>query len=506
MAYKNYQRSYPLPRTRLRSPIALLAFGFSVLLSIVAMTYFLAERSRVNFDSAISTRDQRTAAVELRNAVLAAESSQRGFIFSGNEVYLAPFDTAVAQALRWLDALENTVDIYPDSARLVDRLRTLTTEMLADMQTLIQLKRDRRNAEVLALFRTNRGKAMMDEANVFFSGLIFAADDRLTRGVTEQRANAAWLRTVTIIGGVLIVIVVGFAAASILSQTRNLATAQADLAAFNADLEAKVVARTTDLSLANAEIQRFAYVVTHDLRAPLVNIMGFTSELEAGVGELVAALSCLQHPDGPSDALLKAAETAATEDIPEAIHFIRSSTRKMDDLIKAILSLARDGQRSIRPEALDLRSVIAASAAGVRHQVLDAGGSLTEIVLVQSVVTDRIAFDQILGNLLDNAVKYRRKDRPLEIIVRAEREGDYLSLSVKDNGRGIDARDLERIFDPFRRAGTQDQPGEGIGLTSAYGAARRLSATILVESVLDAGTTFTLKLPMTHPVAEGPIA
>ena len=218
-------KSKPTRGRAVGSPVILLSVGFCVLLGIVVMTYLLAERSRTYFDSAIATRDQRTAAVKLRNALLAAESSHRGFIFSGNEVYLAPFDTAQNQALRWLELLEGTTGANPEAKPLIERLAILSTEMRSDMATLIALKRERRDEEVLALFRTNRGKALMDEANIFFSGLILAADDRLTEGVGEQRANAAWLRLATIVGGLVIVAVVGLATASVLSQARELASA-----------------------------------------------------------------------------------------------------------------------------------------------------------------------------------------------------------------------------------------------------------------------------------------
>ncbi len=478
-------------------------FGFVVLVGIVSLTYVLAERSRSNFDKAISTREQRTAAVEFRNALQAAESSQRGFILSGNEVYLAPFDTARSQALRWLQALQLSAEDYPETSPLVQRLETLSAQLLSDMEMAVQLKRERRDSEVMALFRSNRGKALMDEANVFFAGIIFAADDRLTEGIAEQRANSAWLRTMTIIGGLIIVAVVGTAAALVLRQTQTLASTQAELALLNGDLESKVEARTADLEQANSEIQRFAYVVTHDLRAPLVNIMGFTSELEAGIKKLVAALDPMISQGQLSEAVVEEARTAAEQDIPEAVHFIRSSTKKMDDLIKAILSLARDGRRVLQLETLDLGEIIAASAAAVRHQVQSAGGEILETVSVPTVVSDRIALDQILGNLLDNAVKYRSKTRQIQISVRAlHGDGDVLLLEVEDNGRGIDRRDLERIFDPFRRAGTQDQPGEGIGLASAGAVARRLGGAITVKSAIDVGTTFTLRLPLAQQAPE----
>ena len=214
-----------------RSTIALLVVGFLALLGIVGMTIWLGERAQVYFNEVIEARDTRASAVELRNAVQTAESSQRGFLVTGNEIYLAPYDTAKTLAQRQLDALKRHARaLRRKPSRAVERLTSIITEKFDEMDQTIALKRDRRDAEALAIFRTNRGKALMDEANVFFSGIIRAADDRLTAGVGEQRANATWLRWVSIIGGIVIVVVVGGAAVTVLRYTRELAAARDEVA------------------------------------------------------------------------------------------------------------------------------------------------------------------------------------------------------------------------------------------------------------------------------------
>ena len=96
----------------------------------------------------------------------------------------------------------------------------------------------------------------------------------------DQESSITALQWVTIGGALVILLVVGGSAWTIVLYTRQLIAAQREVAALNIGLEARVRERTADLGRANDEIQRFAYIVTHDLRAPLVNIMGFTSELE----------------------------------------------------------------------------------------------------------------------------------------------------------------------------------------------------------------------------------
>ena len=424
-----------------------------------------------------------------------AESSQRGFMVTGNEIYLAPYSTARSLAYRQLDEVQGNLSSYKEMDPALQRMSAIVSEKFKEMDETIALKRARKDAEALAAFRTNRGKALMDEANVFFSAVIKRADDRLTAGVSEQRANAAILRWVSIMASVVITIVVAGVIVTVLRYTRELAQARDQLGLMNTSLEERVRVRTADLAQANNEIQRFAYIVTHDLRAPLVNIMGFTSELEGSVKSLQALIDKSKASHNPDDPLVKDA-SVATVDLAEAIGFIRSSTKKMDNLINAILKLSREGRRQLQPEQIDLRAVIRISAAALQHQLLAAKGEINEELGVTSFVSDRLSLEQVFGNLFDNAVKYRSSHRPLRIVVRSRVElADKVAMEVEDNGRGIAEQDLERVFELFRRAGGQDQPGEGIGLAQVRTIVRNLGGDITVTSTLEKGTTFHIILP-----------
>jgi signal transduction histidine kinase len=483
-------------RSFVQSTTALLFVGFLALLGIVAMTFWLGERSRIYFNDVIEARDARGAAVDLRTAVQSAESSQRGFLYTGNEIYLAPYDTAKTLARRQLDTVNKLLASYKGADVSIQRLTALVNEKLTEMDRTIALKRDRRDAEALALFRSNRGKTLMDEANIFFSGLIRAADDRLTTGVGEQQANAALLRWFSIIGGVVIIVVVGGAASTVLRYTRELATTRDEVRLLNAGLEERVQARTVDLAKANEEIQRFVHIVSHDLRAPLVSIIGFTGEFEESLTTMKALVDRSEPKSVSADPLLDEARIATAEHMPEAIRFIRSSANKMDSLINAILKLSREGRRALRPERVELEDVVTKSASAIQHQLSEAGGKISFHFDIPALLHDRLSLEQIFGNLLDNAVKYRSKQRPLRIDVRAVTlEGDRISVEVADNGRGIAERDRERVFELFKRSGPQDQPGEGIGLAYVMTVVRNLGGGINVTSVLDEGTTFHVVLP-----------
>ena len=476
-----------------RSAVILLVVGFLALAGIVGTTIWLVERTQAYFNEVVEAREARAATVDLRTALQDVETGQRGYLLTLDEAYLEPYQSAVLTVDQKYRDLETVLAAYPQAREPMATLRADIDLKLAEIAGTIDLARQGRVDEAIAIVRTDAGKEAMDRARTFFDALIVAADERLTSGVTDQRNAATALRWVTILGAVVILAGVGGFAWTVATYTRELGRARTALDAANASLEARVAERTRDLGRANEEIQRFAYIVTHDLRAPLVNIMGFTSELETSVATLSTYMAGRQDETDPA---LTEARTAATEDLPEAITFIRAATRKMDGLINAILKISREGRRQLKPEPIDLGQLVAAQADAIQHQVGESGGEIATDVTVPRLVSDRLSLEQVLGNLFDNAVKYRQPDRPLRVDVRARQvAGNRIEIAVSDNGRGIAASDHERVFELFRRSGAQSQPGEGIGLAHVRTMVRSLGGDINLTSELGRGTTFTISLP-----------
>jgi signal transduction histidine kinase len=255
---------------------------------------------------------------------------------------------------------------------------------------------------------------------------------------------------------------------------------------------------------ANDEIQRFAYIVSHDLRSPLVNIMGFTSELEELRRDIFRRIAALCRPgdafpdsvistDG--EPVLETVDQRLSEDFAEALMFIKSSIAKMDRLISAILNLTREGRRQFEPVAIDTRQLIEGVVATLAHQAAEAHATI-RIGNLPNLVSDRLALEQIFSNLIDNAIKYLKPSVPGEISISGRTKLGFGIFEVTDNGRGIDSKDHQRIFDLFRRAGTQDKPGQGIGLAHVRALVRRLGGTMSVASELNNGSTFTITLPL----------
>jgi signal transduction histidine kinase len=477
-----------------RSALIFLLIGTGILIIIIVATFGLVERTRTTFGDILVERDIRRMSADLMQKLTDAETGQRGFLITGDEVFLQPYEEAVGEIPAALGALATATEGRPVKERDTAELSRVVNAKLGELAQTVDLVRSGNQAQAMALVETNIGRQSMERIRAILDDFKQKADIAIDGGANAQLAATQQLQWITIAGGIAIIVIMGAALFVVAQHIRALATSQSEIRRLNEGLEARVAERTEDLMQANQEIQRFAYIVTHDLRAPLVNIMGFTAELDTSLKALQAYVL---NDDKPlSEDQIHTARLAAKEDLPEAIGFIRSSTRKMDGLINAILKISRDGRRQLKPEEIELTPLVETITASVYHQISESDGSINLDMQAERLVTDRMSVEQILGNLVDNAIKYKHPDRPLVLGIRSMPEGRHMvRIEVQDNGRGIAEQDHERVFELFRRSGQQDQSGEGIGLAHVRSLARNLGGEISVISRLGEGSTFVFRLP-----------
>ena len=479
--------------TLMRATALFTLLGLIALLTMVGLSFWALERTRASTAEVLSTREMRSAVVDLFSVVQDAETGQRGYLMTGQDRYLQPYEDAAKRTNAGYDRLQKVMRSQPGSENFFAQLRPLIDAKMAELAQTVALKRAGKSDEALAIVLTDRGKDLMDRIRTLLQNEREAVETRLYAAIEEQRSNASALRWTTIAGGLLMLLAGAGVTWALARYTREIIRARSEVEALNSGLELRVKERTVDLQRANDEIQRFAYIVSHDLRAPLVNVMGFTTELKSSLEALQALTS---DPAIDVSSAAAAAKTAVETDVPEAISFIQSSTKKMDSLINAILKLSREGQRTLKPEAVSLDALFDGVSDSLQHRLTETEAELAIERPLPTLISDRLALEQVFGNLVDNAVKYRAAGRPPRIAIRArpERTGSVL-IEIEDNGRGIGDQDHERVFDLFRRAGSQDQPGEGIGLAHVRALVRRLGGQITLTSELGVGTTFRVRLP-----------
>ena len=261
---------------------------------------------------------------------------------------------------------------------------------------------------------------------------------------------------------------------------------------YQENLELMVSERTEELEQINTEMRHFAYIISHDLRSPLVSITGFIGELKEDI-HLINQYIEEQLANSPEHNDNKEIEQALDERIPESLYFINSATEKMNHLIQAILTLSRAGRREFHFEAVNLTDIVNKTLESLAYQV-EQFNVTVKVGHLPIVVTDKLAMEQIIGNLLGNALKYLSSERNGVITVFAEQSTLHSIIHIQDNGRGISAADLPHVFELFKRVGKQDITGDGMGLTYVQTLVRRLDGKISCTSVLSQGSQFSFSI------------
>jgi len=265
-----------------------------------------------------------------------------------------------------------------------------------------------------------------------------------------------------------------------------------ELKKYQENLEFMVKERTEDLEQINTEMRNFAYIISHDLRSPLVSITGFTGELKEDF-DLISDCATQQFKEAgqncPQDI-----RDALDDRIPESIYYINSATEKMNHLIHSILTLSRAGRREFHFEPVDLTTLINDYLASLAYQIERFQVEVKVDSLPPFIVTDKLAMEQIIGNLLSNAIKYLSAERKGVISISTEITEQQTIIHIKDNGRGIAEADLSHIFDLFKRVGNQDVEGDGMGLTYVQALVRRLGGKISCRSTLNEGSIFSFSV------------
>lgn len=241
-------------------------------------------------------------------------------------------------------------------------------------------------------------------------------------------------------------------------------------------LELRVQQRTAALRDANAELEAFAYSVSHDLRAPVRHIDGYAALLQRHAAE---------HLDERGRHDLRA---------------IRESATRMNRLIDDMLLLSRVGRAELRRVPVDLGALVRDAWDELAPE--RSGRELQfEVGPLPIVRGDPQLLRQALGNLLSNALKYSRERRPARIRVTGRvRPGARVELSVSDNGVGFDMQHAGRLFGAFQRLHDATRfEGNGIGLAIVRRIVERHAGRVRAEARLDAGATFHIELPLEDP-------
>ncbi len=241
---------------------------------------------------------------------------------------------------------------------------------------------------------------------------------------------------------------------------------------LNAELEERVRQRTAELANANQELETFTYSVSHDLKAPLRGI------------------------DGYSRLLLEDYRDRLDQAGIQLVNNVRSGVAQMSQLIEDLLAYSRMERRSLLGQTLDLSQAVARVLYEMRAEIQQHGMVVDTSLQGLTVRADPEGLAVVLRNLVDNALKFTRDSHPPTLSITGVANEKSTTLIVRDNGIGFDMQFHNRIFEIFQRLQrAEEYPGTGVGLAIVHKAMQRMGGDIRAESVPGQGATFYLELP-----------
>jgi PAS domain S-box-containing protein len=245
---------------------------------------------------------------------------------------------------------------------------------------------------------------------------------------------------------------------------------------------------TSDLSAKNEELESIISITSHDLKSPVVNIMGFSGELSRSLGTLKEKLSNNPSSCGNTDIA-----AVLENEIPEEVDFIQRSTRSIGQMLESLSKVVHTVLMEIRPAKADVNKIVSLIVSGLEEQIEKSNIELT-VEPLPPCMADPDLLREILFNLIENAIIYLVPGRPGKIAVRGSIKNQYAIYSVQDNGRGIAISHQHNIFKLFHRLNISEK-GEGIGLTISKRLVERQAGNMWVESEPGKGSTFYVAMP-----------
>ena len=425
-----------------------------------------------------------------------AETGQRGFILTGENDYLEPYNAALATIDKHFNRIsELTKDNVNQQQRLAD-LKLKAAEKIEELRYVIELRRREGLEAALLRVKMGRGKTAMDEIRAIVAGMMDEENHLLERRAAESHESgrsALLTSTLASLFAILLVMAVYYLInRDILVREQSAAALQIE----RDNLEKRVEERTAELARTNIELERsnrelqdFAFVASHDLQEPLRKIQAF--------GDRLKSKHAASFNDEGRDYLER----------------MQNAARRMYVLINDLLTFSRVTTKAQPFVPVDLSQVAKDVVDDLETRIQQTGGQV-EIGELPKLQADPLQMRQLLQNLIGNALKFHRPEAPpivrldSQILADGEAVSDEIlsngshklyQLTVADNGIGFDEKYLDRIFTPFQRLHSRNEyEGTGMGLAVCRKIVERHGGTITAKSTPGSGTTFQVILPATH--------
>jgi signal transduction histidine kinase len=414
-----------------------------------------------------------------------AETGARGYLITHDPAYLAPYTNGTRELPDELDAFGRLTLDNPRQLRELAEMRAVVAERLALLKEGLEDRENGDSGSLHALVLSGTGKAQMDHLRAIADSMEAEEHRLLVIRIASQRSAARRSRITLFVSTgldlLLLVLMFRYFARERTLRLETEETAHSLAAArveverkaeevhqLNITLEERVRQRTAELEATNRELEAFSYSVSHDLRAPLRTIDGFSLALEEDYTDAVDATG------------------------RDYIKRVRTGVQRMGQLIDSLLQLSRITRAEIAREPVDMSALGESVVANLRDEYPDRP---LDILIDPGMQVDadpkllRIA----LENLLGNAAKFTSKvEHPT---IHFGCDASRKEFFVRDNGAGFDMYYKDKLFNAFNRLhGDKDFKGSGIGLATVARVIRRHHGTIRAEAAVNRGATFFFTL------------
>ncbi len=423
----------------------------------------------------------------IQSSLTDAETGERGFIITGLESYLEPYNRALAALHGEIDRFERLTGDNLDQQRRIPELRALVERRVVSLRAAVELRRAGALDDARAFVASGRGKSEMDAVRAFLPFL--SREEERLLALRESAAGQS-ARSLYLTISIASIVAITFVLLAWALNARDMATresARRALQESHSQLEDRVTERTNELALANTELGRsnrelqdFAFVASHDLQEPLRKIQAFGDLLKSDFAPKLGAEGA------------------------DFVDRMQGAARRMNALIRALLDYSRVGTHGETLEPVDLSVVAREVLEDLQTRVAEGNGRV-HVGDLPTIDADSLQMRQLMQNLIGNALKFRRPGVPPVVTVASAIEAgpdgsSTCRIRVEDNGIGFDPKYLDRIFTPFQRLhASREYEGTGIGLAVCRRIVERHGGEITAASIPGEGSTFLVSLPVSHP-------
>ncbi|WP_207425937.1 CHASE3 domain-containing protein [Pedobacter sp. SYSU D00535] len=446
--------------------------GATILIIVVNTVFFLLQSSRNarSYAAGRETYEIVETAQSLLAALRTAESSQRAYLLTSDTSYLKPYEGASLRIDDLYLSLFTSLGEREEEQANLDSLSRLIKLKRALIAQTIDLQKNGQPSQARAIIESNEGRMMMENIEKVLSRITQIENTRLLRNHESIEKQTKRIQIFSVVSNWLLLLIVISALVSIVQNQEKISELFREVEDKNKRLESQkneLQSLSQDLIKQNNELERFAYVASHDLRSPGVNM-----------------IALLQLYEEAKDEEEKAGLMEIIREVSDNLIV------KLDDLIEMLRS--KHESYAVHEE-LNFKQIYNSAVKNLSADIKKSHAKLDyDFSEAPHIRYPKSYLESIMQNLLSNAIKYRSPGRRPEISVRTYRRNEKVFMEVKDNGLGIDlSKHSENLFGIYQTFhGNNDSKGVGLYITKAQIVA--MGGNIEIESTPDVGTTFTI--------------